>query len=88
MTNMPAAISALAPGAESSSAAQRAGPAPSRTVTAYRSHMRFVWAAVAVAPFLAVAVGMLTGRVRARSCCAVPAKDDVRLQSAPRAERS
>ena len=42
--------------------------------------MRYVWAAVAVAPFVTVAVGMLTGRVRARSCCAVPAEKDARLR--------
>ena len=42
--------------------------------------MRFLWAAVAVAPFVTVAVGMLTGRLRARMCCAVPAEKDVRLR--------
>ena len=42
--------------------------------------MRFLWAALAVAPFVAVAVGMLTGPVRARSCCAPPAEDDARLR--------
>jgi len=42
--------------------------------------MRFLWAVVAVAPFMTVAVGMLTGRVRARSCCAVPAEKDARLR--------
>lgn len=42
--------------------------------------MRFLWAALAVAPFVAVAVGMLTGRVRARSCCALPAENDARLR--------
>ena len=41
-----------------------------------------MWAAVAVAPFVTVAVGMLTGRVRARSCCAVPAEKDARLRIA------
>ena len=43
--------------------------------------MRFLWAALAMVPFLVVAVGMLTGRVRARSCCALPAEDDVRLRT-------
>lgn len=42
--------------------------------------MRFLWAAVAVVPFVAVAIGMLTGRVRARSCCALPAEDDARMR--------
>lgn len=42
--------------------------------------MRFLWAAVAVAPFVTVAVGMLTGWVRARACCAVPAEKDARLR--------
>jgi hypothetical protein len=44
--------------------------------------MRFVWAAVAVTPFVMVAVGMLTGRVKAQSCCAVPAERDARLRTA------
>ena len=44
--------------------------------------MRFVRAAEAVAPFVTVAVGVLTGRVRARSCCAVPAEKDARLRAA------
>ena len=35
---------------------------------------------LATAPFVAVAVGMLTGRVRARSCCALPAEDDALLR--------
>jgi hypothetical protein len=42
--------------------------------------MRFVWAALAVMPFAVVLVGMVTGRVRARSCCAVPAEHDTRLR--------
>ena len=42
--------------------------------------MRILWATLAVAPFVTVAVGMLTGRVRARSCCAVPAEKDARLR--------
>ena len=33
-------------------------------------------------PFAAVALGMITGRVRARMCCSVPAEDDVRLRVA------
>ena len=44
--------------------------------------MRFIWAALAVVPFAVVLVGMLTGRVRARSCCAVPAELDTRLRDA------
>ena len=36
--------------------------------------MRFLWAALAVAPFVAVVAGMLTGRVRARSW--LPAEQD------------
>ena len=42
--------------------------------------MRILWATLAVAPFVTVAVGMLTGRVQARSCCAVPAEKDARLR--------
>ncbi len=42
--------------------------------------MRFVWAALALLPFAAVLAGMVTGRVRARACCAVPAQQDVRLR--------
>jgi hypothetical protein len=48
----------------------------------YRRGMRFIWAALAVLPFAVVLVGMLTGRVRARSCCAVPAGLDTRLRAA------
>jgi hypothetical protein len=48
----------------------------------YGRGMRFVWAAAAVAPFVTVAVGMLTGHVRARSCCAVPTDQDARLHAA------
>ncbi len=46
--------------------------------------MRFVWAALAVSPFVAVLVGMLTGRVQARSCCAVPTEHDARLAGSER----
>ena len=42
--------------------------------------MRFLWAALAVLPFAVVLVGMVTGRVRARACCAVPAEQDARLR--------
>jgi len=42
--------------------------------------MRILWAALATAPFVVVVVGMLTGRVRARSCCVLPAEDDARLR--------
>ena len=46
--------------------------------------MKFLWAALAVSPFVVVAIGMLTGRVRARSCCAVPAEHDARLADSER----
>jgi len=42
--------------------------------------MRFLWAALAVSPFAVVLAGMVTGRVKARSCCAVAAEDDSRLR--------
>ena len=42
--------------------------------------MRFVWAALALLPFAVVLVGLVTGRVQARSCCAVPAEHDARLR--------
>jgi hypothetical protein len=48
--------------------------------TGYRRGMRFMWAALAVLPFALVLVGMLTGRLRARSCCATPAELDARLR--------
>ena len=48
---------------------------------AYRGGMRFVWAALAVAPFVVVLAGMVTGRVQARSCCAVPAEHDARMRT-------
>ena len=51
--------------------------------SAYRDGMRFVWAALAVLPFVVVLVGMVSGRVRARSCCAVPADQDARLHENP-----
>ena len=35
---------------------------------------------MALLPFAAVLVGMLTGRVRARACCAVPVEQDARLR--------
>lgn len=41
--------------------------------------MRFLWAILATMPFATVAVGMITGRIRAQSCCSVPVEDDVRL---------
>jgi hypothetical protein len=43
--------------------------------------MRFVWAALAVAPFVLVLAGMVTGRVQARSCCAVPPEQDARMRT-------
>lgn len=46
----------------------------------YHGRMRFLWAMLAISPFVAAAIGMLTGRVRARSCCAVPAEHDSRLK--------
>lgn len=42
--------------------------------------MRYVIALVAILPFVAVGIGMLTGRVRARSCCSVAPDRDHRLQ--------
>jgi hypothetical protein len=42
--------------------------------------MRFLWATLAALPFAVVLAGMVTGRVKARSCCAVPAEDDARLR--------
>ena len=60
---------------------QRMPPAERNWVsTGYGSGMRFFWAALATAPFVAIAVGMLTGRVRAKSCCVMPAEDDARLR--------
>lgn len=50
--------------------------------------MRFVVAAVAIAPFIAVAIGMLAGRVQARSCCTVERDLDARLRDMPRADGS
>jgi len=44
--------------------------------------MRFLWAILAMLPFATVAVGMITGRVRARSCCSVPMEHDARLRVA------
>jgi hypothetical protein len=44
--------------------------------------MLFVWAALAVLPFAVVLVGMGTGRVQARSCCAVPAEKGARMRAA------
>jgi hypothetical protein len=42
--------------------------------------MRFLWATLALLPFVVVLLGMVTGRVRVRSCCAVPAEHDARLR--------
>lgn len=47
----------------------------------YRRGMRFVWAALALAPFVLVLAGIVTGRVQARSCCAVPAEQDARIRT-------
>ena len=44
--------------------------------------MRFLWASLAMLPFAAVAVGMVTGRVRVRSCCSVPPERDARIRAA------
>ena len=57
----------------------RPRPAATLPTAEYRPGMRFLWAALAVAPFVAVVAGMLTGRIRARSCCALPAEQDARL---------
>lgn len=43
--------------------------------------MKFVIGALAIAPFLAVVVGALRGRVRVRSCCA-DARHDLRMREA------
>jgi hypothetical protein len=45
--------------------------------------MRFLWAVLATSPFATVAVGMITGRVRAWSCCSIPAEHDARLRVGP-----
>jgi hypothetical protein len=42
--------------------------------------MRFLWATLAILPFVVVLLGMVTGHVRVRSCCAVPAEQDARLR--------
>ena len=47
----------------------------------YRRGMHLVWVALAVAPFVLVLAGMVTGRVQARSCCAVPAEHDARMRA-------
>lgn len=54
----------------------------SRVYVGYGRSMRIVWAALAVLPFAVVLLGMVTGRVQARSCCAVPPEDDARLRAA------
>jgi hypothetical protein len=38
--------------------------------------------ALVLIPTLALAVGALTGRVRARCCCSVPAERDLRMRHA------
>jgi hypothetical protein len=42
--------------------------------------MRYVLAAPVVLFMLWLAVGAVTGRVRARSCCAIPADRDLRMR--------
>jgi hypothetical protein len=42
--------------------------------------MRYLVGAVAMAPFAAMLVAMVRGRVRARSCCAADADHDLRLR--------
>jgi len=45
--------------------------------------MRFVIAALAVSPFVAVVAGMLSGRIRARACCTVEPDRDARMRDLP-----
>lgn len=47
--------------------------------------MRFVIAALAISPFVAAGVGMLSGRVKARPCCAVEPDQDARVRDLPAA---
>ena len=42
--------------------------------------MRYLIAAMAVLPFASVLLGMLTGKVRVRSCCAVDPSRDLRMR--------
>ena len=42
--------------------------------------MQFVLATLVVLPVAALIIGAISGRVRARSCCSVPAKRDMRLR--------
>jgi hypothetical protein len=45
--------------------------------------MRFLAAAVAILPFVAVAIGIVSGRVQARSCCSVDLDHDARMSDRP-----
>ena len=42
--------------------------------------MQFVLATLVVLPVAALIIGAIRGRVRARSCCSVPAERDLRLR--------
>ena len=42
--------------------------------------MQWVFGGLVVLFLVAFVVGQVTGRVRARSCCSVPAEQDQRLQ--------
>ena len=43
--------------------------------------MRLILAGLVIIVTLALVIGGLTGRVRARNCCALPADEDRRLQA-------
>jgi hypothetical protein len=43
--------------------------------------VRYVLAALVVLPVLALVIGGLTGRVRARSCCPADPRRDLRMRS-------
>jgi hypothetical protein len=47
--------------------------------------MRFLVAALAILPFVAVAIGIVSGRVQARSCCSVDLEHDARMGDQPTA---
>lgn len=42
--------------------------------------MQFVLATLVILPVAALVIGAISGRVRARSCCSVPAERDLRLR--------
>lgn len=51
-------------------------------VARYPGVVRYLFAALAVAPFLLVLAGMVTGRVRAKTCCSMAEEGDSRLRGA------